>query len=304
MAVNTACRLNVFDLIEKGYNTPEMIGKEIQGNVNSIRLLLNAMVQIDFLQESKSSYCLTEISELLTESNPESLKNACVLWGIEHLNAWQDLEYSIKTGMPSFNNLFGEPFFDYLSHNPEKLLNYHKAMYEYANDDYSNICKVYDFKSYNKIMDVGGGFGALISAIKKINPHKHCYLFEKPEVLQISNTSEIELISGDFFNEIPNVADCIILSRVLHDWEDDEAIQILRNAYIGLPNNGEVLIIENLTDKISNEASLLSLNMLAICKSFERTESEYIQLLASSGFKYLDTIKLNELQYIIKAIKQ
>ena len=304
MTVNTACRLNIFDFVEAGQNTLEQISEKINGDERFVILLLNALVQIDFLKVDKAKYKLTNESEYLTGSNPESLKNACILWGLEHLNAWQNLEYSVRTGMPSFEHLYGEAFFDYLKNKPDKLRNYHKAMFEYAKDDYKNICNVIDFSGYHGIMDVGGGLGALISEIKKLHLEKHCYLFEKPEVLKLSEIAEIDFIPGDFFAEIPITADCLILSRVLHDWDNEKAIKILQNVFSAIPTNGEVLIIENLTDKISNKASLLSLNMLAMCKSFERTADEYIQLLSASGLEYLETIKLNDLQYIIKAKKQ
>jgi hypothetical protein len=178
-----------------------------------------------------------------------------------------------------------------------------KAMDEYARDDYEFVAEEIDFVQYKSVMDVGGGLGALIKTVKKNNPNLDCMLYEKPEVIELCNLENIRTIGGSFFENIPQLADCLILSRIIHDWDDEKALQILANCYSALPDEGAIIIVENFVDRIDNKAALLSLNMELICKSFERTEVEYVKLLNKAGFE-IDSIKqLNELQYIIKAKK-
>ncbi len=304
LAVNAACKLNLFDLIKENKNSLQDLVTHTNANVDLLNLLLEALVENKYLEKDNEMYYLTETSFLLTDDNPESLKNACILWGMEHMDAWQNLGYTLKVGKPAFEKIYKQPFFDYLNENKERLDNYHKAMYEYARDDYKDICDKIDFKDSNIIMDVGGGYGALISIIAKQCPQIKAILFDRPEVISNVKTNSFFKIGGDFFVEIPEVADTIIMSRVIHDWNDDKANIILKNAYQALPENGILYLIENLTDKIEDKASLLSLNMRIMTNSFERTESEYKEIVKNAGFQYIFTKKINQLQYALKFKKQ
>jgi predicted transcriptional regulator len=303
LAIQTACKTNILDYIAEGSNTVESILLRKKFNEKVLVDLLNALEQSGILIIDGQKITLTDQGSVLTENHPKSLKYACIHWGEESLSAWQNLEYTLATGKPAFEEIYGEAMFDYLSSRKDKLANYHKAMDEYARDDYEFVAEEIDFVQYKSVMDVGGGLGALIKTVKKNNPNLDCMLYEKPEVIELCNLENIRTIGGSFFENIPQLADCLILSRIIHDWDDEKALQILANCYSALPDEGAIIIVENFVDRIDNKAALLSLNMELICKSFERTEVEYVKLLNKAGFE-IDSIKqLNELQYIIKAKK-
>ena len=295
MAVFTACKLNLFDKITEPISLTELSDK-LKVDKENLLLLLNALVRIDFIKKHNLTYQLNETSMLLTEDHSQSLKYACLNWGSEHLNAWQNLDFSLKTGKSAFENIYHKSFFQFLDENPQKLYNYHRAMYDYALDDYKNISKVLPLKNVKSVMDVGGGFGAAINQIKSDNPNLDCFLFDLPMVIQHVNNKAINTISGDFFNEIPKVADVILLTRILHDWNDEKAKVILNNCYNALPNDGILVVVENCSDLIENDLSLLSLNMLTICESFERESFAYIKLCNNSGFRFNKQEQLNDLQ--------
>jgi C-methyltransferase len=303
MAVNTASKLNLFDVIENKQLNVNQIAEQLNLDKNSVETLLKALVSINFLETNKGLYFLNEESLQLTENHPKSLKYTSMVWAEEHLTAWQNLEYSIKTGKSSFNSLTGENYFDYLNKYPEKLDKYHKAMFEYARDDYATLPLKIDFKNHKSIMDVGGGYGAAISAIKASYPKINCALFDLKKVIQNCNLPKIKIIEGDFFSTIPIGYDAIILSRILHDWNNEKCKVILENCFKALPKGGTLYIIENCSDLITVDLSLLSLNMLAMCESYERTLSEYKELFSKAGFIMKSTIQLNELQTIIIADK-
>jgi hypothetical protein len=239
------------------------------------------------------------LSELLTENNPESLKYACLNWNDEHLTAWQNLDYSITTGKSSFEDIYGQPFFDFLNDNPEKLQAYHKAMYQYAKDDYKTLPDLIDFSKHKSVMDIGGGYGAVLENIKAKYPSIDCILFDLPKVIEKVTIPSIKKLGGSFFEKIPNQSEAIVLSRVLHDWNDEKASLILKNSFEALPQNGTLYVIENCSDKIKIDLSLLSLNMTAMCESYERTSAQYISLCENLGFQFDSETKLNELQTIL-----
>lgn len=298
MAVITACKLNLFDHLQNS-KTAKQLGIELSLNEDKLFLLLNALNNANFLDKEGDFFQNNSLSELLTESNPDSLKYACLNWGAEHLTAWQNLDFSIRTGKSSFEETYKKPFFEFLNDNPEKLYAYHKAMYQYAKDDYKTLPDIIDFSKHKSVMDVGGGYGAVLENIKAKYPNVECILFDLPKVIEKVTIQNIRKLDGSFFEKIPSQSEAVILSRVLHDWDDEKANTILKNCFETLPNNGALYVIENCSDKIKIDLSLLSLNMTAMCESYERTSTQYISLCKNVGFQFDSETKLNELQTIL-----
>lgn len=298
MAVSTACKLNLFDNLQEA-KTANHLATELSLNEEKLLLLLNALYNAYYLDKKDDYFKVNSFSEFLTENNPESLKYACLNWSGEHLTAWQSLDFSIKTGKSSFEEIYNKPFFDFLNDNPEKLHAYQKAMYQYAKDDYKTLPDVIDFSKHKSVMDVGGGYGAVLENIKNKNPNLDCILFDLPKVIDKVTVPNFKKISGSFFDKIPNQTEAIILSRVLHDWNDVKANLILKKCFEALSNNATLYVIENCSDKVKIDLSLLSLNMTAMCESNERTSAQYILLCENAGFQFHSETKLNELQTIL-----
>lgn len=304
MAIRAACQLDLFDLIKSGLTSAEEIAERIPAKPELIKTLLDGLKITGYLRHKNGEWDLSEKGILLTESHPESMKQAAILWGDEHINAWQGLAETIKTGEPAFEQLFGMAFFDYLADHPDKLINYHLAMEEYAREDYRELGRLFDFSRHQTLIDVGGGTGALLRSLRQNCPETNLVLFDLPEVIKISgDLGTIRSTGGNFFTEIPAVADGIFLSRVLHDWDDERVLAILRNCHVSLPAEGKLYILENHSDRLDNQAALLSLNMAVICKSHERTAAQYRSLLDQAGFQFYSEIQINSLQWMIIANK-
>ena len=299
LAIKTACKNEIFDQINEGTNTIIELSRKNNYDKKILDSLILSLQQIDLIFIKNNKLFLTAEGKILTENHSKSLKYACILWAEEHLTAWQNLDFTLKTGNSAFEEIYGEKFFDYISTRPEKLIIYHRAMAEYARDDYENICSIHDFSKHKSIIDVGGGLGVLINNIADNNKNIDCYLFEKQEVISLVREKRINTLVGNFLVEIPKIADAIIMSRVLHDWSDDECSIILKNVYNALLNNGTLYIIENFSDKIEDNASLLSLNMALMTKSYERTKSDFGKLLSHNNFKIIQIKKINNLQWLI-----
>lgn len=298
LTLAAACKLNLFDILETAPLNTHEIARKLNVDYVVLRQLLNALANIEYLYFEGDKYCLSEKSKILTENNPESLKYACIHWATEPLNAWQNLDYSIKEGKSAFEYLFGENYFKYLDKHLDRLEEYHKAMYEYALDDYKNLPNIIDFGRHKIVLDCGGGYGAAIGTIKNKYPNVRCILFDRPNVVEKAKCQNVECVGGDFLENIPINADAIILSRILHDWDDAKASLILAKINKSIDCNGNLYVIENCTEKIE-DISFLSLNMFAICNSYERTTVEYINLCESQGFVFVEQKKLNNLQTIL-----
>lgn len=303
LAIRAACRLNLFDLVAENKHTPETLATHAGAEILAISILTQALCQAGYLSQDSGYLNLTEAGAMLTESHPDCLKNACMLWGSEHMTAWQHLDQTIKTGKPAFEFMEGKSYFDYLATHTQARTNYHHAMHEYARDDYRNIATIADFRHHRIVADVGGGTGGLIQTIATANPHIRCILFDLPEVTELIDYQHtFDIISGNFFHPLPFRADAIVLSRVLHDWPDEAAAKILAQAHNALSPEGTLYVIENMNDEIN--AHLLALNMLLMCGSVERSHAQYVRLLADAGFEPNKILRLNDLQTILIAKRQ
>ena len=176
------------------------------------------------------------------------------------------------------------------------------------------MIKSYDFSSTKVILDIGGGTGRLLHKILTENDHiKKGILFELPSVIEnaqqiIINKQtrrRIQFISGNFFEEIPVKADTIILSRILHDWNDTDVFKILKNAHKALKPNGKLLILETIVpaNPKYDIGITLGFNLLVSVGGKERTHQEFSYLLRDTGFKINSIKRSNGIISIIIAEK-
>lgn len=299
-ALCAACRLEWFDKIYHGQNTLEKLVLNNSWNLKYTQILIKFLIHQNYLvTDSQNQLVLTEKGHMLRKENSEGLYYACLNWFEEHLEAWKHLDYTLQTGKSAFELLYQKSYFDYLNENPEKLTAYHQAMYQYAIEDYKQLPFIIDFSQYKSIIDVGGGYGAIIQNVKKVFPSVRCILFDLPSVVKNVYFDEVDIISGNFFDSIPVKADAILLARVIHDWNDEKSLIILKNVHQALNEKGHLYLIENCQDKITVDLSLLTLNMGIMCESYERTHDEYISLCQNAGFQWKESKKLNLLQTII-----
>ena len=304
LALRTACQLNIFDDIENGFDTLKKLVEKNNADTKALKTLIYSLIDAKTIIEKNGNLQLTEKGKLLTDNSPDTLKQACILWGSEHLTAWQNLVYTIKTAKPAFENIFHEPYFNFIGKEHQTLENYHLAMSEYARDDYQNITQCIDFSEFETIADVGAGTGILIKKVAKQFQDKQCILADLPKVCEFakSELQNLKLIETDFFTSLPFKADAIILSKVLHDWNDEKAGEILQNCSTALNENGKIIIIEIMQEEV--KANFLSLNMLLMTNSYERTYNQYRELLKKTNIEIQSKNRLNNLQTIIIAKKQ
>jgi O-methyltransferase len=199
------------------------------------------------------------------------------------------------TGRPAFEHVYGEPFFSHLGHDPEQAALFNAAMSgDTAND--GEMLDAYDFSGAATIVDVGGGHGALLRGILARAPHAKGILFDLPAVVAETAAedkthplveSRYERVGGDMFASVPAGGDLYILKRILHDWSDAEAIQILRNCHEAMHPHGKLLLIESIRQPSTHAdpAMAADLMMLVLVSGRERTEEEFRRLLAAAGLR-------------------
>ncbi len=312
--IYSGVKLGIIDLLEQEPKYVDDIARKCQLDVNATRKLVRGLAVLGVLKWDKDDVIrLSKMGDWLKTGHPEALGSAALIWGSEHYNAWQGLPESIKTGKVVFDRIYGKPFFDWLVDNPDKADIYHSAMSSYAKYDYKHLTQIHDFSKHKILMDVGGGYGILLTNILKTNSKLRGILLDTSAALKgayefLRNEGVLDrcqLIERNFFEELPNGSDAIIMSRVIHDWNDDYALKILKNCYAALPQEGYLYLVELITpdNPETDFGVLLNLNMLVITGGKERTEQEYKDLVTKGGFEWVNVIPTPSIVSLIVAKK-
>lgn len=225
--------------------------------------------------------------------------------------------HSLKTGESAFRKAFGAPVFDYLSAHPEYATKLFRAMSGISAARIAGLLAAYDFSQTSKLVDVGGAHGAMVVAIAKRYPSIHCTCFDLPSAeqgaLRAFRDSGIldrcDFVGGDFFKDVPVGAETYLLSGVLHDWGNEQCLQILGNCRLRVPDKGKLVIVDIVLSDEKNAPdtyrNFLDLAMLTQTEGgMERTESEFRKLLATAGFSLSRVIPTNAPQWVIEALPQ
>ena len=195
--------------------------------------------------------------------------------------------------MPGREIEFRTDLFEFLAHNEDAAASFDAAMAERTAAYAPSVADAYDFSDFRMIVDVGGGNGTLLVDILRRHSHLSGVLFETPTVAAradaVLDATDIadrcRVRAGDFFQQVPDRADCYVLANVLHDWDGPRSIQILRNCRRAMARAGRVLIVERLIPDNGGDPipTLLSdINMLVMTGGQERSNAEYGELLRAA----------------------
>lgn len=303
-------KLGIPDFLSAGPKSINEIAQHTNTDKHSLFRVMRLLSEVGiFINDDQYTFCLTELGKTLQTDHPNSLRYAAIyLCNEHHWTAWGNLLYSIQTGQSAFKKLYSKDYFSFLDENPEDTFIFNECMKRRDKIRINTIVNHYDFTECKVIVDIGGGKGGLISEILKHNDLCKGILFDKYNVtleayqeLKDQNILDrCEIISGDFFHSIPQTGDTYILSSILHDWSDDEAIKILRNCKEALKKTQKLLIIEKILDNQPNSlfTKSMDIEMLAIFGGKERTLQEYNMLLSRADLYITKVDKLNSIDII------
>ena len=312
-SVYAAAKLGLPDLLKDGAKTTEELAAATSTHAPSLYRLLRALAGIGVFDEDKPRrFSLTPLGATLRTDVPGSLRFIAVEeLGENHYPAWEKLLYSLNTGAIAFNHVYGKSKWQYMTEHAEEARTFDQAMSSFGGVAAAAIVEAYDFSASQKIVDVGGGNGSLLAAILKPNPHVRGVLFDAPHVVEAARSylesegalSRCEVVGGDFFQSMPP-ADTYVLRWIIHDWDDERSVAILRNCRKGLSAAGKVLLVEAVLKpgRATTFAKFLDLNMLVMTGGLERTEAEYANLLSAAGLKLTRIIPTHTEMSVIEAI--
>jgi O-methyltransferase domain/Dimerisation domain len=295
-AIHVAAKLGIADLLADGPVDCEDLALATNTHAPSLRRVLRALASVGvFTEVSPGSFALTPLAELLRTETPGSMRALAIMYAEEQYRAWGELLHSVRTGETAFEQQFGMGYFEYLAQHPESDRVFNEAMTGWTHQLVGAVVDTYDFSAFKTVVDVGGGYGALLAAILQNNSGMRGILFDLPHVVasaeeQLAATEVADrctFVGGDFFAEVPAGGDAYVLSQILHDWDDERCVAILGNCRQVIPDHGKLLVVE-LVLPPGDEPFLgkwLDLHMLVLLGGRERTAAEYNTLFRAAGFE-------------------
>ncbi|MEU8897462.1 methyltransferase [Nocardia sp. NPDC048505] len=268
---------------------------------DSLHRLLRYLTDLDVVRPSGEGFALTEGGALLAATTEQSLHPLALLYGGAFYQSFAHLEHAVRTGRPGFDHHFGSHHFDYFTAVQESAELFDAAMAASASV-FGQVADLIDLTGVRTVVDVAGGNGALLSCVLTAEPRLRGVLFERASTLVTARAAleradcleRCELIPGDFTREVPGGGDLYLLSRVLHDWDDDRCRQILATCAAAMPAHARLYVVERLLPD-GNTPSLApawDVHMLCNVGGRERTRAHYGELFAAGGLVLGETFAL------------
>ena len=297
-AVYVAARLGIADLPADRPRSSAQLAQLTRAHAPSVYRVLRLLAALNVLREQPPGhFALTPLGERLRSGVPGSLRNWAILTDtVGGLKPFDCIIDSVMTGEAGLKLAYDDTWIDFLAKHPTAAVNFQAAMSERTAAFAPSVATTYDFSQMRRVVDVGGGRGTLLAAVLAVRTHLQGVVFDLPEgvagateTLRAAGLADRCAIgSGDFFVAVPSGADGYLLANVLHDWDDERSVAILRNCRRAMHGDGRVLIVERVifSDAEQSIPTLLSdLNMLVLTGGQERTEEEYARLLAGAGLR-------------------
>jgi O-methyltransferase len=291
-----AAELGIADHLVDGPRSSEELAQASSTHPRSLYRLLRLLCSVGvFTEIQPDSFAQTPLSECLRTGVPGSMRSWLRMIGLKnmrHMHA--EALHSIKTGEPVFERVTGMGFFEYQAAHPEEGEIFNQAMKDMGQGGGAAVVQSYDFRGIDKIIDVGGGHGTLIAPILQKYTEMTGILFDLPHVAESARESiasaglaqRCEIVGGDFFKSVPAGCDAYLLRWIIHDWDHDRALTILRNCRQAMGERSRLLLIESVIPA-GNEfhpGKMLDYIMLLCFGGQERTEEEFERLLREADF--------------------
>ena len=301
-AIYVFTKLGIADLLASGPKTSDELAHHADAHAPSLYRLLRVLTACAVVSEpTPGTFALAPMGECLKQDAPDSVRSTVLLVGSENFWAtWGDLLHCVRTGETAFTHLFGVGgTFEYLATRPGDAALFNAGMADVAALTAKAVLASYDFSGAQVLVDVGGGRGALISAILNAHPGLRGIVFDLPSVIAEARhelgcrgiANRCEVVGGDLLSSVPAGGDIYLLSRVIHDWDDDKSILILKNCRAAMSPTSKLLLAERTIPEriepgIHAQTQLLSdLNMLVRNGGRERTDAQYRALLRAAGLR-------------------
>ncbi len=317
-AICIAAELHITDLLASGCGNVDELACATGTHAPSLHRLLRALISLKLcVERDDGSFALGPMGSLLLSDAPDSLRSWILWCGKYQWPIWGNLLYSVTTGESARKLAVGTEGFGHLECDPNAAAIFNGAMTELTRLIASELLRAYDFAGMRRVIDIGGGHGALIAAVLETHPGLHGVVYDLPHAIEGAQAhlaregmlERCDFIAGDFFAAVPGGADAYLLKNVIHDWNDERSAAILRNCRSAMPLTGRLVLVERIMpDRLEASSwnhravAWADLTMMLGTGGCQRTEAEFRTLLASSGFVLTKVIPTSLEYSVLEAV--
>lgn len=303
-ALFCAAELSIAETILDKPLTSHELAAEVQVDQEYLERMMRLLMAYDFFAQNKNNeYIHTKNSLFLCADHPQSMRAFVLHDDTTRWNAIGNLSLALKKGSSVYESLYGEPYFDYIKKQPLLQERFNQAMEIVSQEEETVIAQQLHFQG--TVADIGGGTGNLIKKILVKNPLvSHGFVFDICQ--STCHTEEnITYAPGSFFEPITITADIFVLKRILHDWNDTQSTEILRNIAAAMNQSTSLYIIDSIIDQCIDQQMITSIDLLlmTIFGGKERTLSEWNLLCSQAGLKIERIHALNGLIHALECKK-
>ncbi len=294
-AIYVAAKLGIADQLSTGPRNAQSLAVKLEVDEDSLYRLLRALTSVGvFWLDRKGCFRLTPLGDLLRGSATPSLRPWAIYNGEAfHWRPWGELFHCVRSGSTGMERVYGTKFFDLLNGDESSAKVFDDAMASLSEVLNGVLVRAYDFGRFRTLVDIGGGAGRLMGAILRRNPRLRGVIYDLPSVTQAAREhitlqgvfARCDVRAGNFFEEVPTGADAYLLKQVLHDWNDEQALCILKNCRAAMPRHAKLLLLEMMipSGNTRSMGKLVDLEMMVCTGGRERTRREYENLLRRAG---------------------
>ncbi len=304
-ALLAADELGVVELLESGSKSVEELAHATGTHASSLYRFLRALSTVDLVEEdSERRFSLGPLAS--------GLRDAARI-GVESYRAWTELPFSLRTGKAAFPEVFGKPFYDYLSGDEARAARFDSALAAVSREWAPAVLEAYDFAAVGTVADIGGGRGTFLATLLEAYPAMNGVLLDMPQVVEHAGpvleragvAERCRCIGGSFFKSVPKGADAYTLCNLLTDWGDEQATAILKSCKRAMPSHARVLVIDRVLpppgDPNRRAIAFLDLFFLVLEGGSIRTSHDFARILAAAGLAVTSVIPTTSTFSIVEA---
>ncbi len=290
--VASAARFGIADFIASGVHDVESLAHECEADPEALYRLLRACAALGLFAESPGRrFALTPIGACLRSAGAGSLRDLLIAEAAPgHWLPWGQLYDAVKSGKSLSAEILGMPVWEYYAKNHEEGASFARGMGNLSAIVSQDVTRVFNASHFERIVDVGGSQGVLLSSLLAHNNKARGVLFDRADVIEEArrnvDQTRIELVAGDFFEEVPANGDLYLLKSILHDWPDEKCATILNRVHRAARPGATLLVVEMLLPDTPqpSPAAFMDLNMLVMLNGRERTANEMTAMLKAERF--------------------
>jgi hypothetical protein len=295
-AIHVAVQLGLADRLADRSQTPAALAPLVDADPDALGRLMRALAAVGLFHEGEDGrFAPTPLGSGLCHGRAGSQAAwAGLVGGPEIWAGWGALLHAVRTGETGFGHVHGCDVWEYRARDADASARFDRAMRENSAAAADAVAAAFDFAPVRRLVDVGGGDGALLAGLLRRHPGLHGILMDRAhvvaraaDVLAAAGVSgRCAVVAGDFFAAVPGDGDAYLLKAILHDWDDPDAARILAVVRAAMPATAPLLVVERILAPPNQgaEGRLSDLNMLVNTGGRERTAPEFAELLRAGGF--------------------